>query len=107
MDNSIYEVERGDYVGFLEQIRPDCKDSSVQHFEDTTVIKVFSRTTGMHLATRIIPEAGPEHYYVFTMPLPEERCDPKPVQQVELKTREEVQKFFDILSKIQKEKEHD
>jgi len=106
MDNSIYEVTRDEYAGFISQLNKSMCEIDKSYQEDMTIIKISSKTTGIHFTTRIIPESGEEHYYVFNMPLPEERVAPKPVQKITLKTQEEVQAFFDILNKIQ-EKEND
>ena len=107
MDNSIYEVTRDEYAGFIGQLNK--QKCEMEHYlqDNVTFIKIKSKTTGTHLCTRVIPENDEEHYYVFNMPLPEERIPPKPVRQIKLETKEEVQAFFDALSKIQKEKSHD
>ena len=66
-DNSVYEVERDDYVGFLAQLNKEKMDVE-QHFESTMVImKIVSKATGTHLCTRIIPEDGDEHYFIFNI----------------------------------------
>ena len=103
MDNEIYEVSRDEYVGFNDQIKPEYKETAIFHLEDCTIIKVISKKTGKHLCTRVIPEEDTEHYYVFNMPDDDERQPGKPVKKIVLETKEEVQTFFDILSKISKE----
>lgn len=103
MDNSIYEVNRDEYAGFIAQLNKQKCDVE-QFYEDTmTVIKIRSKATNTHLCTRIIPESGEEHYYVFNMPLDEERVEPKPVMKVTLDSKEEVQAFFDAINKMQLE----
>lgn len=102
MNNDIFEVSRDEYVGFLSQINPNAKDSEVQHLEDCTIIKTISKNTGTHLCTRIISEEQGEHYYVFNMPLTEERIPPKPVRKIVLTDKKEVEAFLNALSKISK-----
>ena len=103
MDNSIYEVERDDYAGFIGQLNKSMCDVEQFYEEDMTVIKIKSKKTGTHLCTRIIPQASNEHYFIFNMPLDEERIEPKPVMKITLDTKEEVQSFFNALNKIQSE----
>lgn len=103
MDNSIYEVERDEYVGFVGQLNKTMMDVEQFFEEDLTIIKIKSKNTGTHLCTRIIPSEGEEHYFVFNMPADEERVAPKPVRKITLETQEEVQEFFNALGKLQME----
>ena len=103
MNNEIYEVTRDEYVGFMSQLKPEYRDTEISHLEDNTIIKVLSKKTGTHLCTRIIPENEEEHYYIFNMPEDEERQAGRPIKKIILETPEEVQTFFDILSKATKE----
>ena len=103
MDNSIYEVERDDYAGFIGQLNKEKCDIEQFYEEDMTVIKIKSKATGTHLCTRIIPQEGEEHYFVFNMPADDERVEPKPVMKITLNTKEEVQAFVNALNKMQLE----
>lgn len=103
MDNNIYEVSRDEYVGFMSEIKPNCYDTEVSHLENCTIIKVFSKKTDTHFCTRVIPEEDNEHYFIFNMPENDERQAGKPVRKITLETKEEVQTFFDALSKVMKE----
>ena len=103
MDNSIYEVERNDYVGFIGQLNKEMCDVEKFYEQDMTILKIKSKTTGTHFCTRIIPQSGEEHYYVFNMPADNERIEPRGVRQITLETKEEVQAFFDALNKLQSE----
>ena len=103
MDNSIYEVERDDYVGFIGQLNKEKCDVEKFYEEDLTILKIKSKATGTHLCTRIIPQSGDEHYYVFNMPADDERIAPKPVMKIRLDTKEEVQTFFNAINKLQLE----
>lgn len=107
MDNSIYEVDRDEYVGFIGQLNKTMMEVEQYYQEDCSILKINSKTTGMNLCTRIIPNNEEEHYFIFNMPLDEERIAPKPVMKITLDNKEEVQAFFDILNKIQKEKKDD
>jgi len=107
MDNSIYEVERDEYVGFIGQLNKEKCEVEQYYQEDMTIMKIKSKITGIHLCTRIIPAEGDEHYYVFNMPLDDERVAPKAVMKVTLDTKEEVQAFFDALNKLQEAKKDD
>lgn len=107
MDNSIYEVERDDYAGFIGQLNKTMMDIEQYYEEDLTIVKIKSKKTGTHLCTRIIPKGGEEHYYIFNMPLDEERIQPKPIMKISLDTREEVQTFFDAINKLQLEAKKD
>ena len=46
-DNSIYEVTRGEYKGFVEQIKPECRRVEVVEIDSIhTATKIFSVNTG-------------------------------------------------------------
>ena len=107
MDNSIYEVERDEYAGFIGQLNKEMMDVEQYYEKDCYIMKIKSKNTGVHLCTRIIPDEGEEHYYIFNMPLDDERVTPKPVLKVTLNSKEEVQHFFNALTKLQEAKEHD
>ena len=107
MDNSIYEVSRDEYAGFIGQLNKQMCDVEQFYEDKMTIMKVKSKTTGTHLCTRIIPEDDVEHYFVFNMPAEDERVAPKPVMKINLETREEVQAFVNILNKLQQEKKDD
>ena len=107
MDNSIYEVERDDYVGFIGQLNKQMMDVKQAYKDNSNVLSIYSKNTGKHLCTRIISQDGTEKYYVINMPEDNECVAPKRVLQIKLETKEEVQAFFDALNKIQKEKKDD
>ena len=102
MNNEIYKVDRDQYVGFMSEIKPECRDGEVSYLDKVTIIKVISKKTGKHLCSRIIPEEAEEEYYIFNMPDDDERQRGRPVRKITLETQEEVQTFFDALSKIMK-----
>lgn len=103
MNNSIYEVERDEYVGFIGQLNKSMMDVEQYYEQNNTIIKIKSKNTGLHLCTRIIPDDDKEYYYIFNMPAENERIAPKPVRKITLDTKEEVQEFFNALSQLQRE----
>ena len=107
MDNSIYEVERDDYAGFLGQLNKAIMDVEQYYEADMTIMKIKSKKTGTHLCTRIIPNDDAEHYYIFNMPEDDERIEPKPVLKITLNDKEQVQNFFNALNKMQQEKHNE
>lgn len=112
MDSSIYEVTRDDYKGFVNQIKPECRDVRIEEIGDTHVAaKIYSKKTGKCLCSRVAYSADygdpdPEKYYIFEMPDNDERCAPIPVQRITLTSKEEVQAFFDVVKKLQEEQKN-
>ncbi len=107
MSNDIYEVTRDEYAGFIGQLNKQMMDVEQSYQEDMTIFKIKSKNTGIHLCTRIIPEEGEEHYFIFNMPADDERVAPKPVLKIMLDNKEDVQTFFNALNKLQQEKHND
>lgn len=108
MDNSIYEVDRDDYVGFLGQLNKEMMDLENYDYPDGYIVKIKSKKTGKHLTTRIIDnEHNEEKYYVFNMPDDDERIEPKGIMKITLNTKEEVQALFDAINKLQLEAHKD
>jgi len=112
MDNSIYEVERTDYASFVKTIKPEYREITTYKDGKYMVTQIKSKLTGNLLCARkshnIKNESKrqPEKYYIFNLPSDEERLPPVPTVKIELETKEEVQAFFDYLSKQNKEKEN-
>ena len=102
-DNSKFEVDRDWYVSFIGQLNKSMMDVEQSYFEDISILKVRSKKTGKLLCTRMITNDNNEFYYIFEMPDDDERVEPKPVMKITLDDRNDVQAFFDILNKIQKE----
>ncbi len=102
-DNSKFEVDRDWYVSFIGQLNKSMMDVEQSYFEDISILKVRSKKTGKLLCTRMITNNNNEFYYIFEMPDDDERVEPKPVMKITLDDRNDVQAFFDILNKIQKE----
>ena len=112
IDNSIYEVTRNEYKGFIEQIKPEYRRVEIIEIDKRhTATKTFSTNTGKCLCSRLTytadqGEREPEKYYVFEMPENFERQAPIPKQQIILESKEEVQAFFDFLAKKAKEEDN-
>ena len=107
MDNSIYEVDRDEYAGFIGQLNKQMMDVEQYYENNMTIMKIKSKKTGTLLCTRIIPDDDIEHYFVFNMPEDDERIIPKPILKITLNDKEDVQNFFNILNKLQQEKKDD
>ena len=113
MDSSIYEVTRDDYKGFVNQIKPECRDVRIEEIGDTHIAaKIYSKKTSKCLCSRVAYSADygdqdPEKSYIFEMPDDDERCAPIPVQRITLTSKEEVQAFFDVVKKLQEEQKND
>ena len=107
MDNSIYEVTRDEYAGFIGQLNKEMMDVEQYYEEDLTIMKIRSKNTGLHLCTCMISADGNEYYYIFNMPADDERVPPKAVMQIKLESKEEVQAFFNALNKLQQEAHKD
>lgn len=101
MDN-IYEVERDDYIGFLDQLQKSALSVREENNEGVHWLKTYSKKYGNLLCVREIYDEGEEHYYIFDMPQDNERQNPKVKRKIVLNTQEEVQAFFDVLSKAVK-----
>lgn len=104
MDNNIYAVERDEYVAFIGQLDKTKMDLEEIAQNDENILKIFSKKTGNHLSTRTIDQDGNESYYIYQYPEIDERVSPKPVWQLKLESKEEVQTFFNILNKMQEKK---
>ena len=116
MDNfyDIFSVSRKEYIGFLEQIKPENKKIETERHDWITTTKVYSKKTNKCLCSRVTyservegEECKPERYYIFEMPDDDERREPLRKVKLNLKTKEEVQAFFNALSKMRKVEKHD
>lgn len=110
MIENVYEVEREDYKGFLDQINKDAKIIKEEQNEGIKWTKVYSKTNNKLLCTKETfftnDRFGEEHYYVFEMPPEEDRIAAKPVQKIVLENKEQVQAFFNALSQLTKERKN-
>ena len=111
MNMNIYEVTRQEYQIFYEEILPECRRTEIVELDkNKTAIKTYSKKTGKCLCSRTYThhkdetKNEPEKYYIFTSPDNDERGEPKQKLHIQLNSTEEVQAFFDAISKLQKEK---
>ena len=103
--NEIFQVSRDEYVGFLDQIRPDCRVVDEKAHENNTIFKVYSKKTKKLLCSRIqYTDNNEPEFYVYEMPDDDEMQPPTPKRKIILQIKEEVQAFFDAISKIQNER---
>ena len=108
MENDIYQVDREDYKAFLGQL-----DTTKTHIEESYedqvhIINIISNKSNTLLCSRVCDaEVEEEHYFIFNYPTNDERTVPKPILKINLESREQVQEFFNALSKFQKENSHD
>ena len=105
MDNSIYEVTRDEYVGFLDQIKPEARRNEKIEEEQYIVLNTYSKNTDTLFCARKIPcdeNDTDEIYYVYNMPQDDERQLPKVKRKIVLENKEEVQAFLDVLGKLQR-----
>lgn len=113
MNESIFEVTRNEYKGLIQELKPNgFKVENVDLDRTHTVSKIFSLKTGKCICSRIThhpkySEPEPEKYFIFELPDNDERNASVPVYHLNLETKEEVQAFFDFLSKQNKEKAND
>lgn len=113
-NQSIFEVTRSEYKGFIETIKPEFKQvEELQLDKWHKAIRIISKKTGKCLTSRVIhliedeEMHEPEKYYIFEMPDDEERLPPIPHLQIQLETKEEVQAFLDGLKKMRENQKND
>lgn len=103
MNQDLFEVTRDDYVGFLDQIKRDCKTVKKSTRDNLNVLEVYSKNTDKLLCARTVnADDNSEKFYIYNMPEIEERQASPARRKIVLETKEEVQAFFDILSKVSK-----
>lgn len=102
MDKEIYEVTRDEFKGFLDELKPECVDYRICQTGEDKIIRIFAKDNINRLFAEQILQEGDAKYYIYEMPKNEERQAAKPIRKIILESKEEVQKFFEILGKIQK-----
>lgn len=103
MNKEIYQVERDEYVGLVREMKTSCFDMEKEYSDGGIHIKLVSKRTGQTMTERIIDEEQNETYYIYVLPENDERMASKKIRRYCLESKEEVQTFFDILNKLQKE----
>ena len=102
-NREIYEVGRADYAAFVEGIKPSARDIRIEEEGATVFTNIYSASRNMLLCGRASNPDIPEKYYIYASPTAEESQPQIPKTRLVLETREQVQAFFDIISKLQKE----
>lgn len=108
MNESIFLVEREDYKALVERLKVEKIRTEKIEEREYTIIKVFGIDSDECICSRKTYREGankPEEYYIFKLPEPDEWGDAIPKRKIILETKEEVQAFFDVLSKLRKEHE--
>lgn len=104
MNKDIYEVERDQYVGFIQQINPKYAEREIKIQEDVKTVLITSKDSSRLFAEQVITP-DEVHYYIYEIPTKEEMVPPKAIRKITLEDKEEVQNFFNFLSKaIQEQK---
>ena len=108
MNESIFLVEREDYKSLIERLKVEKIRTEKVEEREYTIIKIFGIDSNECICSRKAYTNGtkPEEYYIFKFPKDDEWGPPVPKRKVVLETKEEVQAFFNALSKLQKEKEN-
>lgn len=106
--DSVFLVERDDYKSFVERLKKEKMRIEDIQEREFSIVKIFSQSSGKCLCSRKTYNEGahPEEYYIFEYPEQDEWGPPIPKRKLVLETKEEVQAFFDALSKLQKEKKN-
>lgn len=105
MIDDIYEVEKEDYLGFLQTLKPECCIESQEKIDDWHYeIIESSKKTGKIFCEKIVTldlkqeYVIAERYYIINLPEADESQEPKGKLRIELKTPEELRAFFKLIS---------
>ena len=105
MIDDIYEVEKEDYLGLLQTLKPDCCIETKEQIDDWHyLITERSKNTDQIFCQKIITldikqeYVAEERYYIINLPGPEESREPTGKLHIELKSPEELQAFFKLIS---------
>ena len=103
--DDIFVVDRDEYIGFVDQIKPEARQVEQEEHGAYNVIKTYSKITGKLFCEHYVPqeEGIDEIFKVYEMPEDDERREPPRKFKVELQTKEEVKTFLEILNKLQKQ----
>lgn len=98
----VYMVTRDEFKGFIDELKPECIEYKVYQNEDMKVIRIFAKDDYERCFAEQVIKPEEIIYFIYELPKDEERNAPKPIRKVVLETKEEVQRFFEILAQIQK-----
>lgn len=109
MNNDIYEVTRMEYSSLVETIKSEARELIQYEKDDYRYVDIYSKNTHQKLTSRVtyigdMESQRGEKYYIYNLPLPEERNPDIPKYRIMLETREEVQAFVDAIARMNKEK---
>ena len=109
MNDDIYEVEKEDYISFLQTLKPSyCIQKQNQiddwHYEITETSKLTNKLLCKKIVTLDLKKeyVADERYYIINLPEDEESQEPDGKLRIELKTPEELKAFFKIISECSK-----
>ena len=109
MTDDIYEVEQEDYLGFCQTLKKDCYTQTKNkiddwHYEIVETSKMTNKILCKKLVTLDFKKeyVTDQRYYVINLPEPEEKQEPTGKLHIELKTPEELQAFFKLISEYSK-----
>ena len=111
MNDDIYEVDKEDYLGFIQTIKSNCCDEKQEkiddwHYQISEISKLTHKVLCKKKVTLDLKKeyVASERYYIINLPESEESQEPTGKLHIELKTPEELKAFFKIISECSKEK---
>ena len=109
MTDDIYEVEHRDYIGFLDRLKTNCYTEQQHQIDDFNyqIIKISKLTHNILCKKKMTLDKEKQYveiekYYIINLPEAEELREPKRKLHIELKTKDQLQAFFKILSECGK-----
>ena len=106
MNEEIFEVTKSEYSAFVRTLKPEFRTVEVKTVDNYTYTNIYSNTTNIKLCSRKTPtqedSTEKETYYIFNIPVDDERLPDVPTMKINLKTKEEVQAFLNYISQLQK-----
>ena len=101
--NEIYEVDKDAFTGYKDQLKMSCirVKNELKEQEVVSSEKFYSIATGALLCEKTFNTDTQEmQYYIYEMPQDSERKAAPRKRIIELQTQEEVQQFFNCLTKV-------
>lgn len=106
LDNSLFEVTRGDYTSILHHFKSEARKVEETRMPDDSIFTiVYSKVRGIKICGRRSWIDKPEKYYIWELLKPEESQPYDPPLQVELTDPKQVQAVLDYFAKKRKEEE--
>lgn len=109
MNDDIYEVEKEEYLSFCKTLKSSCyieKQNQIDdwHYEIVEISKATNKILCKKIVTLDLKKeyVADQRYYIINLPEPEESQEPTGKMHIELKTPEELQAFFKIISECSK-----